>query len=71
MAPEDLEAIQANHAGQPDWQKKCFTEVFIKWYDGVTSDYTWEKVAEALVSNDVDSKCLLVELYKNLEVTPN
>ena len=45
--------------------------MFVKWYDGMTSTYTWEKVAEALVSNDVDSKWLLEVLYKNLEVTLN
>jgi len=61
-----LEAIQANHAGQPEWQKKCFTRVFVKWHDGLTSEYTWEKVAEALVSRDVDSKWLLEVLYKKL-----
>ena len=66
MAPEDLEVIQANHAGQPDLQKKCFTDVIIKWHDGKTSPYTWEKVAEALVSRDVDSKWLLKILYKKL-----
>ena len=62
-----LQAIQANHAGQPDWQKRCFTKVFVKWHDGMTSDYTWEKVAEALVSTDVGSVWLLEELYKKLE----
>ena len=66
MRQGTLEAIQADHAGQPDWQKKCFTQVFAKWYDGLTSDYTWEKVAEALVSKDVDSKWLLEVLYKKL-----
>ena len=71
MRREELEAIQANHAGQPDWQKRCFTQVFVKWYDGMTSAYTWEKVAEALVSTDVDSKWLLEVLYKNLDVTLN
>ena len=67
MKDGQLQAIRADNAGQPGWQKKCFTDVFIKWHDGMTSAYTWEKVAEALVSNDVDSKWLLEELYKNLE----
>ena len=47
-------------------------DVFVKWHDGMTSDYTWEKItAEALVSTDVGSVWLLEELYKKLEVTPN
>ena len=66
MRQGTLEAIQANQAGQPDWQKKYFTEVFVKWYDGLTLEYTWEKVAEALASRDVDSKWLLEVLYKKL-----
>ena len=71
MAPGDLKAIQADYAGQPDSQKRCFNEVFEKWYNGLTSDYTWKKVAEALVSRDVDSKWLLEVLYKKLAVTSN
>ena len=66
MRQGTLEAIQANNAGQPGWQNKCFTQVFVKWHDGMTSDYTWEKVAEALESRDVDSKWLLEVLHKKL-----
>ena len=66
MRQGTLEAIQANNACKPDWQKKCFTDVFVKWHDGLTSDYTWEKVAEALETKDVDSKWLLEVLYKKL-----
>ena len=67
MRQGTLEAIQANHAGQPDWQNKCFTQVFVNWHDEMTSDHTWEKVAEALESRDVGSVWLLEELYKKLE----
>ena len=44
-----------------------FTQVFQKWYNGVTSPYTWEKVAEALESEAVGKKGLLKDLYDKLE----
>ena len=67
MKEGTLQAIQANHAGQPDWQNKCFTDVFSKWHDGMTSVYTWERVAEVLQSEAVGSKGQLDILYEKLE----
>ena len=42
-----LEAIQASKS---QWLRNCFTQVFDKWHNGMTSPYTWVKVAEALES---------------------
>ena len=64
MKEGDLEAIEVNES---DWHKKCFTTVFQKWHNGMTSDYTWEKVAEALESEAVGKKGLLKDLYDKLE----
>ena len=64
MEEGDLEAIQVNELA---WLKQCFTQVFQKWHDGVTSPYTWEKVAEALESEAVGKKGLLKDLYDELE----
>ena len=58
----DLRAIKA---GRPK-EKNGFIQVFDKWHNGMTSAYTWEKVAEALESNDVDAKWLLTKLYMKL-----
>ena len=58
----DLEAIEA---GRPK-QQNGFTTVFQKWHDGMTSDYTWEKVAEALESKAVGEKGQLKGLYAKL-----
>ena len=55
----DLRAIGA---GRP--KENGFIQVFDKWHNGMTSPYTWEKVAEALES--VGAKWLLEELYMNL-----
>ena len=58
----DLKAIKA---GRPK-EKNVFIQVFDKWHNGRTSAYTWEKVAEALESRDVDAKWLLEKLYMKL-----
>ena len=58
----DLKAIKA---GRPK-EKNVFNQVFDKWHNGTTSAYTWEKVAEALESRDVDAKWLLEKLYMKL-----
>jgi len=62
-----LAAIQAENAGKPDWQQSCFTRVFTRWRNGLTSAFTWERAAEALTSNAVSSGWLLATLYNNLE----
>ena len=59
----DLHAIQVDES---QWLRNCFTQVFTKWHNGMTSPYTWVKVAEALESRDVDEKHLVKELYKKL-----
>ena len=58
----DLKAIKA---GRPK-EKNGFIQVFDRWHNGMTSAYTWEKVAEALESRDVDAKWLLEKLYMKL-----
>ena len=56
----DLRAIKA---GRPE-EKNGFIQVFDKWHNGLTSPYTWEKVAEVLVS--VGEQRLVKELYTQL-----
>ena len=63
MRQGDLEAMQASES---HWLRECFTQVFDKWHNGMTSPYTWVKVAEALESRGVDEKHLVKELYKKL-----
>ena len=63
VRPADLEAMQASES---QWLRGCFTQVFDKWHNGMTSAYTWEKVAEALESRRIDEKELLKEIYKKL-----
>ena len=58
----DLRAIKA---GRPR-ETNGFIQVFDKWHSGMRSPYTWEKVAEALESSDVDAKWLLTKLYRKL-----
>ena len=58
----DLKAL----VGSKPNNRRAFTEVFDRWYCGQTSDYTWEKVAEALESSIVGEKQLLKHLYEKL-----
>ena len=57
----DLNAIQTSES---QWLRGCFTQVFDKWHNGMTSPYTWEKVAEALESSG--EKWLLKDLHTKL-----
>ena len=59
----DLQAIQADES---QWLRECFTQVFNKWHNGMTSAYTWEKVAQALESSNVNAKWLLEEIHEKL-----
>ena len=61
VRPADLEAMQASES---QWLRGCFTQVFDRWHNGLTSAYTWEKVAEALES--FNEKELLKEIYEKL-----
>ena len=61
----DLRAIKA---GRPR-ETNGFIQVFDKWHNGMTSPYTWEKVAEALESSDIGEKWLLTKLYMKLAKT--
>ena len=63
VRPGDLEAMQASES---QWLRNCFTQVFNKWHNGMTSAYTWEKVAEALESSGVNEKWLLADLHIKL-----
>ena len=56
-----MEAIQASES---QWLRNCFTQVFDKWHNGMTSLYTWVKVAEALES--VGAKWLVEDLHTKL-----
>ena len=57
--------LAAIEFGRPD-VNNGFAEVFNMWYNQMTSDYTWMKVAEALDSDDLDEKLLLKDLYTKL-----
>ena len=59
----DLRAIRA---GRPR-ETNGFIQVFDKWHNGMTSPYTWVKVAEALES--LHEKWLLEKLYMKLAKT--
>ena len=63
VRPGDLEAMQASES---QWLSNCFTQVFDKWHNGMTSAYTWKKVAEALESSGVNEKWLLADLHTKL-----
>ena len=58
--------LAAIEVGRPD-MKNRFAEVFDMWYNGMTSDYSWKKVAEALESDAIGQKRLLENLYTKLK----
>ena len=60
----DLKSIQADYTLHG--QKRCFREVFSKWYSGETSEYSWQHLAEVLQSPAVNEQRLVKTLYDNL-----
>ena len=64
MDEGDLACIKADDV---QWLKNCFRQVFTKWHNGMTSDYSWKKVAEALESDAIGQKILLENLYTKLK----
>ncbi len=63
-----LSDIQQNTAGQVKQAQKCFTEVFIYWKRGRTSQYTWEKLVSVLLQRRfaTDTRQLVTDLHNTL-----
>ena len=61
-----LQAIQLQRAGQPSAALSSITAVFIQWRDGMTSEYSWKKLAEVLCSPAVNKPLQLQKMYTEL-----
>lgn len=66
LKPPELDAIQQKHRGAVNSELDCITEVFSKWHDGKTSEYSWKKLAEVLCSPLVNQKHLLAGTHAKL-----
>ena len=62
----DLDAIQENNKGGIDPAMSSMMQVFQKWRDGMTSEYSWKKLAEVLCSPLVDGRRILEEMHTKL-----
>ena len=59
----DLEAFDEDLRGN---SQRCITKVFNTWHDGLTSEYSWKTLAEAMCSPIVNREGLLQPLYDKL-----
>ena len=57
----NLNNIRSAHGGAVDPDGDCMRDVFGKWREQMTSEYSWQKIAEVLSSlKEID---LLVKLH--------
>ena len=66
VAEADLKSIQTEEAGKDDSTQSCMRRVFSKWQAAMTSPYTWQNLANVLVSPDVNEKAAMFKLHKSL-----
>ena len=62
----DLRGIQAEEAGRDDAIQSCMQRVFSRWQYAMTSPYTWQNLANVLVSPVVSEKAAMLKLHKSL-----
>ena len=62
----ELDAINDKNRGAVDPGLNCITEVFTRWHDGMTSEYSWKNLAEVLCSPRVKQKHLLAGTHAKL-----
>ena len=62
----DLTSIQAEEAGKTDSIQNCMQRVFQKWESTMSSEFTWQNLANVLNSPDVNEKAAVKDLHKSL-----
>ena len=67
----DLKAFQMNDGSKPDAAQRCMQSVFEKWEESCTSEYTWQKLADVLLSEAVAKQDAVHQLYQALLDTKN
>lgn len=63
VRPADLDVIAE------DSPQQRISQVFTKWHDGGTSEYSWKKLTEVLCSPSVDKKGLLIDIHAKLSAS--
>ena len=66
VAEADLKSIKTEEAGSDDATQSCMRRVFSKWETAMTSPYTWQNLANVLVSTEVNEKAAMFKLHKSL-----
>ena len=61
-----LDTIQQTHQGSVNSVQDCMTDVFAKWYEGNTSEYSWRNLAEVLCSQMVNMPQILGDIHAKL-----
>ena len=62
-----LDAIQVNASRELDLPQACMRMVFTRWHDGMTSEYSWRKLAKVLCSRMVNRKGHLETMHTQLK----
>ena len=63
-----LDTIQQNHQHSVNFVQDCMSDVFSRWRDAQSSEYSWRNLAKVLM---VDRKDLLPEIQKELSTKYN
>lgn len=66
LSQNDLSTIQLNHAGNPQAAQACMRVVIQQWYSAETSEFSWQNLADVLVSAEVNERRAVRELHEKL-----
>ena len=58
-----LDTIQQNHQHSVTFVQDCMSDVFSRWHDAQSSEYSWKNLAKVLM---VDREDLLPEIHDKL-----
>ena len=62
----ELDVIQQTNRNSINAELDCITRVFDRWHDGVTSEYSWKKLAEVMCSPLLMKQGMLADMHSKL-----
>ena len=65
LTASQLTTIEAN-AGHVNRTMDCMRQVFVRWHDGMISEYSWKHLAEVLCTKAVNQPRQLSVMYDGL-----
>ena len=64
---DELNCIQYEEGNKPNATQHLMTKVFEKWGTAKPLEYSWQNLADVLLSHSVDERKVMEELYNTLK----